>query len=99
MCVYVSVCVCVCVCVCVHVCVCHHVYVSPFVCHRLSVLGITLVLKISSFYCVLSVILIIITLLMVSVTSQVIEFDPSLNETIYIEVRTYVVTFIFHIPY
>ena len=40
---------------------------------------------------VLSVILIIITLLVVSVTGQVIEFDPSLNDTIYIEVCTYVV--------
>ena len=40
---------------------------------------------------VLSVILIIITLLVVSVTGQVIEFDPSLNDTIYIKVCTYVV--------
>ena len=35
-----------------------------------------------------SVILIIVTLLVVSVTSQTIEFDPSLNDTIYINVRT-----------
>ena len=37
----------------------------------------------------LLVILIIITLLVVSVTGQVIEFDPSLNDTIYIEVCMY----------
>ena len=43
---------------------------------------------------VLSVILIIITLLVVSVTGQVIEFDTSLNDTIYIKVCTYVVNFL-----
>ena len=34
----------------------------------------------------------IITLLVVSVTSQVIEFDPSLNDTIYINVSVTVYT-------
>ena len=35
-------------------------------------------------------ILIIIILLMVSVTGQVIEFDTSLNGTVYVNVSTYV---------
>ena len=37
-----------------------------------------------------SSVILIITLLVTSVTSQIIEFDPSLNNTIYIEVCTYI---------
>ena len=41
----------------------------------------------------LILVIFIITLLAVSVTGQLIEFDPSLNDTIYINVREYLVIY------